>query len=242
MWNNGAELMPSDQYIHNTIVQAIMEQRLPPGLRLPEVRLSAIFEVSRERIRRILLRLSETNHVELMPNEGARVYRPTPAAVQEIFGARRLIETQTVREAGARWTPQTGQALRALLSREHQAELGGERATAIRLSGEFHLRLAEVAGNQVLVRFLRELTAQSSLALALYGRAAPPNCGNHDHDLLLDHLSMGRGEMAVHLMEQHLREIEAQLDVTAPVRQRVDLETVLRSEGATPPNVADIPA
>ncbi|GMA17081.1 GntR family transcriptional regulator [Deinococcus metallilatus] len=219
--------MTSDQRIYDTIVQGIMEQRLPPGLRLPEVRLSAIFGVSRERIRRILLRLSEANYVDLTPNEGARVYRPTPATVHEMFGARRLIESQTVREACARWTPQVDQDLRALLAREHHAELRGERATAIRLSGEFHLRLAEVAGNQVLLRFLRELTAQSSLALALYGRAAPPTCENHDHDRLLDELAAGQAEEAVRLMERHLREIEARLDLSAPVQQRVDLEAAL---------------
>lgn len=223
--------MTADQYIYDTLEQAVREQRLPPGLRLPEVRLSAIFGVSRERMRRILLRLSEANYVELTPNEGARVYRPTPAAVREIFGARRLLEGQTVRDAALRWTPQVHRDAQALLAHEHAAEARGERAAAIRLSGEFHLRLAEVAGNQVLLRFLRELVAQTSLALALYGAASPPPCAEHDHDRLLRLLSAGDAEAAAEVMEQHLRDIEAQLNLTAPLRPQVNLETAL---GVTP--------
>lgn len=44
--------------------------------------------------------------------------------------------------------------LRQLVERERQHHENGERCAAIRLGGEFHLKLAQVAANAPLARFL----------------------------------------------------------------------------------------
>src|SRR2546429_7720803 len=60
-----------DHVVYDGIHRAILEQRLPPGTKLGEESLSSLFDVSRARVRRILLRLAHDKSVKLRPNRGA---------------------------------------------------------------------------------------------------------------------------------------------------------------------------
>ena len=62
-----------DHVVYDGIHRAILEQRLPPGTKLGEESLSSLFDVSRARVRRILLRLAHDKSVKLRPNRGAYV-------------------------------------------------------------------------------------------------------------------------------------------------------------------------
>jgi len=97
----GLELRPAglseiEQETFRKLVDAIAERRLLPGVRLVEDDLAGIFGVSRERIRRILLVLSQHDIVRLEPNRGAFVARPTYQECRDAFEARQLIECHVV--------------------------------------------------------------------------------------------------------------------------------------------------
>ena len=219
MWN--------DQSISDCLIRALGEQQLPPGTRLPEHQLAGLFGVSRETVRRVLLRLGEKKYVELRRDAGARVYAPEPADVADIFHARRTVEAETARLACTRAVPADVLSLRETLAQEHAALAAGDAARAIRLSGEFHLSVARIGGNTLLTAFLAELIVQSSLALALYGRSAPDTCREQDHAGLLRALERGDEEGVVPLMDAHLRGIEAQLGARPARQRKVDLGTAL---------------
>jgi DNA-binding GntR family transcriptional regulator len=82
----------------------------------------------------------------------------------------------------------------------------------IKASGDFHLMLAEVAGNQILQRFMDELVARSSLVIALYGRTGISSCGHSEHTGILDALERGDAKRAAELMLHHIDHIETDLD------------------------------
>src|SRR5687767_9864669 len=84
--------VPTDEEIVTQIVTAISHQRLPPGTKLGEEKLGAIFGVSRPRIRQVLFRLHAANLITLSRNRGAFVARPTPTEAREVFEARRVVE------------------------------------------------------------------------------------------------------------------------------------------------------
>src|SRR5688572_14525641 len=83
---------PGEDAIYERLLAAIFEHRLPPGTKLGEDRLAAIFGVSRARIRRVLPRLAHEGLVTLEPNRGAFVAKPTVMEARDVFEARRLIE------------------------------------------------------------------------------------------------------------------------------------------------------
>ena len=155
----GAPAIGAGDDIYEQIVSAIFEHRLQPGTKLGEDRLAAIFGVSRSRIRLVLMRLAHEQMVRLEPNRGAFVAAPTPEEARHIFEARRLIEPGVVRRLIGILSANGLARLRGLVRDEGKARERSDRRATIRLSGEFHVLLAELAGNPVLARTMRELTS-----------------------------------------------------------------------------------
>lgn len=224
---DGAE---ADAEIYDRIYRAIVEQRLPPGTKLGEETLCEVFHVSRTRIRRVLLSLSNKNIVELRPNRGAFVARPTAKEARHVFEARRSIEATIIRRAAERMAPGQARELRDLVTRERRAQDNDERRPAISLSGDFHLRLAMISGNLVLKGFLEELVSRSSLIIGLYGSAHEPNCSHDEHGDIVEALARGDGEEACRLMELHLVHIERGLRLGDGGSGQVDLKAIFAED------------
>jgi DNA-binding GntR family transcriptional regulator len=157
--------------VYDQIHQAIVERRLEPGMKLGEEALREIYGVSRAQIRRVLVDLSHAKVVELRPNRGAYVAQPSVREARHVFEARRAIEAAIVERAVGRVTEANLGKLREIIDADREALRRGDGETSIKLSGEFHLCLGEIAGNQVLSEILDELVSRSSLIIATYGQA-----------------------------------------------------------------------
>lgn len=190
---------------------AIVDHRLAPGTKLREQEIAASFGVSRTIVREVLIGLIRDRLVVQQPNRTAEVARPDWSEARHIFAARELIEGEVVRQLCTHCQPSQLAVLRELMEQEHQAAARGDKAEAIRLSGEFHLQIARFAGNPVMYDLLRELVSRSSLLFALYHRAGEPMCVSHDHERLLDAIVSGDAEQARAEMTAHLGEIETRL-------------------------------
>ena len=188
---------PSDAEIHDHLVAAVLDHRLLPGTKLVEDKLGQVYGVSRTRIRQVLIRLAQAQVVTLSPNRGASIAQPGVDEAREVFEVRRLIEPTLIARAVERASPADLTALAAQIEEEVQARLHGQQAAALRLSGEFHLHLAKLAGHSTLARLLQELVSRTSLVLMTYGSPAPAGnqpappmrwvdaCNCHDHRGLL---------------------------------------------------------
>ena len=208
---------PRDAQRHEHIVQSIMDaiadRRLPPGTKLTEERLAQIFGVSRARVRSALAALAQVGLVELRPNRGAYVARPSVREAREVFEARRIVESGLLDRLTRGGPLATGvlARLRAHLAQEKAAEAANDRAAIIRLSGDFHLLLADLAGNRTLSGFLDSLVRQSSLALAALESRPATDCSAHEHEAIVDALAAADRERANRLMMEHLEAVEGRL-------------------------------
>jgi DNA-binding GntR family transcriptional regulator len=97
----------------------------------------------------------------------------------------------------------------------------------VRLTGEFHLMIADMAGNSVLARTLLELESLTSLILILYDSPQAAACPPGEHLELIDAIEAGDGERAARRMRAHLNHVEAALDYRAPPGEAFDLEHAL---------------
>lgn len=198
--------------VYERVLAAIRDHRLPPGTKLVEDRLAAAFGVSRTRIRPALVRLASERVVDLTPNRGATVARPTEREAREVFEARRLVEPTLVERFVEAAAEADVDALARCIAGEEAARADGDTAAAIRLAGDFHLLLAQAAGQQTLARILRELVSRTSLVLMCHaGAPATHGCGCTAHRGLLDALRARDAAKATRLMRRHLRELESQL-------------------------------
>ena len=213
---------PGEDGIVERICDAVMEQRLPPGTRLPEAALCEAFGVRRARIRRSLLLLATRNIVELQANRGAVVAQPSVEEARAVFEARRSVERAVARLAAARAGAEDLARLRSHLGAEARAHGEDDRPRLIRLSGEFHALLAEAARNRVLHGVVKELVARTSLIIAMYGATAE-NCRIGEHDAILAAIIERDAEAAARLVSDHLLRIESRLDIGRRRTGRIDL-------------------
>ena len=202
--------------VRDHLRDAIVDRRLAPGTKLNEVEVGALFDVSRTVVRAALQALAFEGLVRTERNRGAFVANPTPEEARQVFASRRLIEPGLAIAAAERITSAEIAAFRERLS--HESELLHQRGPTARraeihASGDFHLLLAKVAGNAILLRFMEELVARSSLVIALYGRTGASSCGHGDHADVLAALERHDGAEASRLLLLHIDHIEADLDL-----------------------------
>jgi DNA-binding GntR family transcriptional regulator len=204
----------SEESVHAAIYEAVMDHRLPPGIKLTESAFATFFGVSRTIIRKALFRLSQQGIVELRPNRGAVVASPTPVETHNVFDARKLIERELIRTVAQSHTRKQVDELRTLVRREKSAQQDRDARKLVRLTGDFHVRLAQFAGNPVLATLVASLVSRTSLIIALYEAPGMPACPTHDHSELIGLIESGDGAAAAHAMSQHLAEIENRLDLS----------------------------
>jgi DNA-binding GntR family transcriptional regulator len=202
---------PSVNDIYPRLFDAILEQRIAPSSRFTEEGLGETFGVSRSVIRRVLAKLSHQQVIILRPNQRARVAAPDAQQARQILEARRMTEITVVQLACAQATPAQIHQLRELIARERECIEGDQRGPAIRLSGEFHLQLAAIAGNGPLAQFLNSLVPLTSLIIAQYERQACTYCAWQEHRAIVDAVEQRDSNTAVALMTRHLDHLETKL-------------------------------
>jgi DNA-binding GntR family transcriptional regulator len=217
---------PSVDVIHQRVLTAIVEHRLPPGTKLGEERLAKVFGVSRTQIRQVLERLSHDSIVTVQPNRGAFVSSPTVDEAREVFAARRLIEPDLIRQAIRRATAADVARLRRHVQSESTAREANDKRAIIRLSGEFHQLIADIAGNRFLAKTMRELEALTCLVIILYDAPNVPACPYHEHTDLVDMIEGRNEERAAAFMVEHLKHVEASLNFDGSGDGEIDFDSI----------------
>ena len=211
--------------VHERIWSAIVDHSLPPETRLVESELCQIFGVGRTRVRQVLQRLAHERVVTLMRNRGAMVSKPSVREAREVFAARRVIETSIVDTVIKSATRKHIKRLQEHVSREQDAWRANDRRAILKLSGEFHLLLAEAADNSILLEVLRDLVSRSSLIIAVYQSPGASPCPPDAHRELTATLER-RERAAIKLMIQHLDHVFADLMLEERNGSGIDLKTV----------------
>ncbi len=227
-----------EQKIVEHILDAIAEQKLRAGTKLGEQSLSDIFSCNRTQVRRALAKLTGYKVVEHLPNRGAYVATPSEQDARDVFEARRAIEATICKNVVQFANSSDFGRLREHLELETVANAAGNRADAIRLSRQFHLILAEIGRNDVLFRYLGELTMRTSLVLGLYSRDQRDLCGADDHQKILQAIEARDETLACRRLDAHLRHIEHSVDFDRAPTVRGALSALL-GPIETPGNVAE---
>jgi DNA-binding GntR family transcriptional regulator len=204
--------------VYEGIYGAVLEHRLVPGDRLREEELALGFGVSRTVVRQALQRLAQDRVIELQHNHGARVPQPGLDEAGHVFEARRVVECEIARRLGGRLQPAQLAELHALAEAEAVADHQGDRAQAVRLSGEFHRALARMHGNPVFLRLLDGLLPTTSLLMAMSKAGGGQVCVAHRHVELIRALD-GSSQGAANEMRRHLMELERSLGRTLAAAQ-----------------------
>ncbi|MBD9453581.1 GntR family transcriptional regulator [Rhizobium sp. RHZ02] len=205
---------PSTQQIVEKVWLSIAERRLRPGVQLKEEQLAAIFNVSRARIRRALTVLERDGLVTIIPNRGAFVSKPSVEEARDVFFVRRTVERCVVERLCKSVSKADLKRLREHVAKERVANTQDVTTDIIKLSGGFHLLLAETVGSDFLFTTMRDLISRSSLITAVYRNTNRFNCGPDEHAEIVEAIAANDADKATHLMAHHLEHVESELDLS----------------------------
>lgn len=213
--------------IYQALFKAILAQELVPGTKLSEEAIGSLFSVSRTIVRAALNRLHSEALVEFRQNRGAFVASTTPEEAQQVFEARNAIEREIFSRLASVITDKQLASLEAHLAKEHEVSDSHEHASAILLSGEFHMLAARMAGNDVLAGFLKSLISRSSLILVQHASHQDSDCSVDEHAAILAALRARDPERAAAAIVAHLHQVFERANIGQAKRAERNLSQIL---------------
>ncbi|MGB6099241.1 MAG: GntR family transcriptional regulator, partial [Comamonas thiooxydans] len=176
--------------IAESLTKAIVEHRLMPGTKLSEQKLANHFGVSRTLVRQALFHASQNRLIKLEPTRGAFVATPSVEEARQVFAVRRMLEAEMVRNFAAQQTPSRLLELKAHVAAERKAM----EANDVGQLGDFHVRMAELMGNEVLAQLLGELISRCALITLMYQSASAAEHSHEEHADIVTALAAGDAE------------------------------------------------
>lgn len=212
--------------IYDTVVHAILDRALDPGTKLPEDVFCSHYGVSRTIVRVAIQRLQQDRLVDVQPYKGCFVVIPDLKEAGDIIAARKAIEPYIIKRLVEVATDHDLAALVSHVDSEDTAYHRNDQREALRLSGQFHILLSDLADNGVLGVYMRNLICRSALVIATYSDVTAC-CKAHDHRRLVELLGKRDASGAVTQMERHLDDIEHDLLQDKKPEEKPSLESVL---------------
>jgi DNA-binding GntR family transcriptional regulator len=160
LWQEQAITGATSDMVYATLHEAILSGVLPPGQRLGEELLAALFDVSRTPVREALLRLETTGLAHRVPRRGLIVARITPQEIVEVYVVRENLDGLAAHLAAQFATPSDVATLIAIHEEFAHAAREGNVAAMADLNLQFHEAIARIARNSLLSQFLTQIHHQ----------------------------------------------------------------------------------
>jgi DNA-binding GntR family transcriptional regulator len=217
-----------DERVYGAVSKALLSGKLRPGTPLRERALAEALGCTRGAVRKALARLGSEKRLVLEHNRGAFVPNPSIDDMRGIYRARRIVEAGLVTTLFGNLSREQVASLRKHVQAEQKAFKEGRREDAVRLAGDFHLLLAEMAQSEELLSYIKRLISNTELYKALYDSAEAASCAPREHEQIIEALATGKSlDKALEVALEHLDELEQRVIAGAAAEQEVDLATLL---------------
>jgi DNA-binding GntR family transcriptional regulator len=217
----------SDKVV-DVIFEAILSNRLNPGIKLSEIALQEEFDFSRSTIREGFSKLVNMGVLVHKKNQGVRVVLPSEEQTKKIYQARKTIESGIILILVDKYIQ--GQLdmgdVDNLIANEKQLHASEQFAKFTRMSCDFHVSLAELCGNQYLVESLKPLIPLSALAASIYADQDSNFCSFDEHKDMVSSIKSKDSDRAVRTIITHLDHCVQSLDFGIETKQKTNFSHI----------------
>ena len=190
---------------YKSILHQIMTKQLMPGEKIPETKIAQEFHISRTPVRDAIRQLSNDGLVEIFPNRFAQVKEFSKDEITEIGTLRVSLDVMAVKLAGLFGSRADFLQLNELAEACSAAYEAGDGESRRKLDCDFHVKLAEIAGNALLLKFQRELCMKVEFIMLHYPITVEDECSHlRQHHELAEALMEHDETRAVELIISHL--------------------------------------
>ncbi len=205
MGSTGKRSSSRREEAYKQLKQAIIDRSIAPGAMVNERRLAQALKISRTPVREALQMLETERWVTVLPWRGVVVLPVTPGEVDEVFQLRLVLEPMVVEMLIGRINRSELYGLDEVLKRQSKIASPDQSEQFIAIDQEFHLHLAEKAGNAHLLAFMTQLR---DIHLRL---GVETVCNHHrfeatlrEHRAIVDALKEGNAMAAKQAMLYHI--------------------------------------
>lgn len=158
----------SEDSVYQKLKTAIRKRYIKQGSQLVEVTLAQKLGVSRTPVRSAIKKLEAEGLVNSIPNRGAFVITPTKQEIEETFLVRAELECMAVGLATKNCTAAFIDELNEYVEFESSIFDKNNLDKYYAANDSFHLRIAEMSGNNVLSSYVKDLLDRTRIYLILY--------------------------------------------------------------------------
>lgn len=202
--DNGHRPKTNQDWVYETVRQAIMRGTVAPGTRLNQSELAAELSMSTTPVREALRRLAGDGLVRIDSYRGAIVRELDKSDLEEVYELRLILEPLATRKAAERITEQELDAAERLWEKMNDPT---DADIWVETNRDFHAIFAGAAQSPNLFPILKSLRDHAApyvrLSITLDGTI--PKSSNEEHRQLLDACRRRDGDLAAAIEERHLR-------------------------------------
>ena len=189
--------------IYRELNERIMFLELPPGTVITEEGLAAEFGVSRTPIREVLKELAGVRLVRIQPQNKTYVSYINVADIKEYVFFRRTMDIAILTDLAASGRKVSQQTEECILLQELAAKSGNYKSF-LKYGEEFHKRLVNLAGHELLGRFMQEARDHINRYNALlYNNSGYMGDSFREHRQIVEYIDAGEPEKLEALLRRH---------------------------------------
>lgn len=187
----------SIQDVYDHVKKKIITREFFPGNRIVEEDLASELGTSRTTVRSAIARLSFDGLVDVVPQKGTYVARPTLEDMEEVYELRRILETSAVKKAIPGFPEDAMERMEKCILEQTELEKHYNMQDYVRINRAFHYEIAHACRNRYMERFLDELFNKTAIFLTFYDRSMSNLDSIETHRRILDAIREGREDDAV---------------------------------------------
>ncbi|MDO4942817.1 MAG: GntR family transcriptional regulator [Lachnospiraceae bacterium] len=193
------------QTAYQYILDLIMTKQLLPKDKVAESSVAKQFQISRTPVRDAMQQLANEGLLEIFPNRYVQVKEYSMDDIIEIGVLRLALDTLSVKLASLFGSRVDFMKLDDIATQCEKASLEGDDQQKRELDCKFHMTLAEITGNELLIKFQKELYLRIQYIMLCY-----PNTIERETEHLRQHHKIAQAlinnnlDLALELIVDHL--------------------------------------
>jgi len=201
----------AEKRAYRSIINLIISGQFRPGDFLLETEIAEKLGMSRTPVGKALTMLVSEGFLNKMPKKGCYIPLPTPEDAEQVFFARKAVESQAAASAALHATEKEIQQLKEVLSKDHEALASGSKDTYSSANEEFHLGIAKASHNQYLEKWVRNIFWRSNIYVFYFDsfykgkKFSVPQKTPMQHATIIKAIADRDPKKAAQLMEEHIQ-------------------------------------
>lgn len=182
--------------VYDYVQEKIISKTYFPGNRITEEELACELSTSRTTVRSAISKLQNDGFIEIIPNKGSYVSKPTVEDMYHVYEIRKVLEQEAVKRAIQRIDAENIANMEKCIEEQIAMDNDFHMSRYVEINRRFHWEIVKAAENIYLEKFLGELFNKTAIFLIFYDRSVNNAGSIKTHTDILNALKAGDEQAA----------------------------------------------